>query len=53
MGAEALYDSKLFDQNFHLGLDLAILGFEVLILRRIHFLVVAMRWYMVALILFW
>ena len=53
MDTGALYDMKLLGQSFHLALDLAILGFEGLILRRIHSLVVAMRWYMVALILFW
>ena len=52
MGAGALYDSKFFSQGFHLALYMAIPRFGVLVLRRICFLVIALGWYIVALILY-
>lgn len=52
MGAGALYNLKLLSQSFHLALDLAISRFEVLVLRRICFLVIPLRRYIMALILY-
>ena len=53
MGVGALHDMKLLSQSFHLALDLANPKFEVLVLRRICFLVIALGWHVLALILFW
>ena len=53
MDTRTLYDTMLLGQSFHLALDLDIPRFEILVLKRICFLVIALGRYIVAVILYW